>query len=287
MLRSTFCHIPGIGRRTEAGLWEAGVRTWDDLQEIGEAVLSADRARRAVEHIYRSEQALEEGDIAFFAEALEPAEHWRLFADFRGRAACLDIETTGLSADFGDGITTIALYDGEELHTYVQGENLRDFKDDVRRFDLLITYNGKSFDVPFIERYFMMRLPQAHIDLRYVLRSLGYSGGQKGCERELGIDRGDLDGVDGYFAVLLWHEYQTMGNERALETLLAYNVEDTMNLHRLMLMAHNLKIAETPFEHTARLRVPTEGPHNPFMPDLETIAMIRARMGYGGGKYEV
>ena len=28
MLRSTFCHIPGIGPKTERQLWAAGLRSW-------------------------------------------------------------------------------------------------------------------------------------------------------------------------------------------------------------------------------------------------------------------
>jgi len=52
--------------------------------------------------------------------------------------------------------------------------------------------------------FFGIELNQVHIDLRYVLRSLGYTGGLKGCEKQAGIDRGNLEGVDGYFAVLLW-----------------------------------------------------------------------------------
>jgi uncharacterized protein YprB with RNaseH-like and TPR domain len=67
-------------------------------------------------------------------------------------------------------------------------------------------------------------LNQVHVDLRYVLTCFGYTGGLKGCERKAGIDRGDLEGVDGYFSVLLWHEYQRNKNDKALETLLAYNI---------------------------------------------------------------
>ena len=36
----------------------------------------------------------------------------------------------------------------------------------------------------------------AQIDLRYVLYSLGYRGGLKGCERQLGMDRGNLSDID-------------------------------------------------------------------------------------------
>jgi uncharacterized protein YprB with RNaseH-like and TPR domain len=52
-------------------------------------------------------------------------------------------------------------------------------------------YNGKTFDVPFIEKYFGIRMNHAHIDLRYVLKSLGYAGGLKRCEKALGLDRGE------------------------------------------------------------------------------------------------
>ena len=34
------------------------------------------------------------------------------------------------------------------------------------------------------------------IDLRYILASLGYGGGLKSCEQQLGITRPDLEDVD-------------------------------------------------------------------------------------------
>lgn len=45
-------------------------------------------------------------------------------------------------------------------------------------------------------------MPHAHIDLRYVLASLGYRGGLKGCERQLGLDRQELQDVDGFFSLI-------------------------------------------------------------------------------------
>ncbi|MDB5034769.1 MAG: exonuclease-like protein [Chlorobi bacterium] len=276
MIPNTFCHIPGIGARSEQKLWDDGIRTWDDYLEMGDALNPGKKGREITEHLYRSQQALEDFDIGFFAGSIPGGEEWRLFPEFRSRTAYLDIETTGLSVDMGSAITTIALYDGEEIRHYVNGENLRDFKDDINGFDLLVTYNGKCFDLPFIERYFMISLPQAHIDLRYLLRSLGYGGGLKGCERQLGIDRGELDGVDGYFAVLLWHEYRNNANPMALETLLAYNIQDTVNLERLLVMAYNMKIEDTPFGASNRIRSPRE-PGNPFRADPVTIEELRRR----------
>jgi hypothetical protein len=34
MLQQTFIHIPGIGKLTELGLWEHGIRSWDDADRF-------------------------------------------------------------------------------------------------------------------------------------------------------------------------------------------------------------------------------------------------------------
>ena len=149
------------------------------------------------------------------------------FLSSENSAVYLDIETTGLDRHFND-ITTIALYNGHEIKTYVQGQNLNDFIEDIQRYKVIVTYNGKCFDVPFIENYFNIRLDHAQIDLRYVLYSLGLRGGLKSVERQLGMNRGDLSEIDGFFAVLLWDDYQKTGDPKALDTLLAYNVQDTI-----------------------------------------------------------
>ena len=94
-------------------------------------------------------------------------QHWRLSPHFRNSAAYIDIETTGLSRDF-DEITTIALFDGDRVRTYVNGRNLDEFKQDIKDYNLLVIFNGRCFDVPFIERYFRIKLEHAHIDLRFV-----------------------------------------------------------------------------------------------------------------------
>jgi uncharacterized protein YprB with RNaseH-like and TPR domain len=77
--------------------------------------------------------------------------------------------------------TTIAVYDGTSIFTYVQGQNLDQFKEDIQKYKVLVTYNGKCFDVPFLQSSFGIKVNQVHIDLRYVLKSLGYTGGLKGC----------------------------------------------------------------------------------------------------------
>ena len=196
-----------------------------------------------------------------------------MFPEFRSSIAYLDIETTGLDRDY-DEITTIALYDGASIRTYVQGRNLNQFVDDIQDYRVLVTYNGRCFDVPFMERYFKTRFDQAQIDLRYILKSMGFKGGLKGCEKQLGMDWGDLAGVDGLLAVYLWDRYKRKGDLKALESLLAYNVQDTINLEHLLVTAYNMKAGETPF---ARERQIPEVvlPENPFAVDVRMVEEIQ------------
>jgi hypothetical protein len=122
-------------------------------------------------------------------------------------------------------------------------------------------------------------LNHAQIDLRYVLYSLGYRGGLKGVERQLGPDRGDLRDVDGFFAVLLWDEYLKTKNRQVLETLLAYNVQDTITLENLMVTAYNMKLKQTPFFDNLLIDESTP-PVNPLSADLATIDRIKSSSQY-------
>jgi uncharacterized protein YprB with RNaseH-like and TPR domain len=275
MLTRTFCHMPGIGLLTERRLWSSGIRSWEEMSwtQSGRLPFATAKSEACRAFITQSRSNLEQQNPGFFAGLLPVDQHWRLFPEFRNNLAYLDIETTGMGGP-RDYITTIALYDGSSVFTYVQGRNLDQFRHDIFKYRVIVTYNGKCFDIPFIERCFGIEMPQAHIDLRYVLKSLGYGGGLKGCEKQLGLDRKELDGVDGYFAVLLWDDYKRRGNPKSLETLLAYNVEDVVNLEHLMVLAYNLKLRETPFHTDQKLEEPSSPPL-PFKADMKTIERIR------------
>jgi hypothetical protein len=209
----------------------------------------------------------------FFQTKLTSDSIWRIFPEFRDSTVYLDIETNGGSG-LSTHITAISLYNGKSVHTFVRGNNLADFVSEIMKYSVIVSYNGKCFDIPVIENYFGIRLHHAHIDLRFVLHSLGYRGGLKGCEKSLGLTREELDGVDGYFAVLLWRDYRARGNTRALETLLAYNVLDTINLEYLLVKAYNEKVCATPFAAEKILPMPSLI-RNPYKPDLETIDRLK------------
>ncbi len=272
MLENTFCHMPGIGPKTERRLWSAGILSWANACARAGEVLPAQRAGAVARLAEESIERLAAEDARYFHDRLPPSEEWRLFPQFRHSVAYLDIETTGLGPP-RDYITTIALYDGASVRYYVQGDNLADFAHDVGAYRLLVSYNGKGFDVPFIRSSLGIPMEQAQIDLRYVLHSLGYGGGLKGCERRLGLQRGELEGIDGYFAVLLWQDYVENRNDGALETLLAYNIQDTVNLETLMVQAYNMKVKGTAFAGQA-LPLP-EPPSVPFRADMRTVSRIR------------
>lgn len=271
MLLQSFCHIPGVGLKTEKKLWDVGITSWDKWLVPSPVRLSASSMADAAT-IFEGSLAALDHDPAYFTERLGSTEPWRIFPHFRKSTVYLDIETTGLD-DYAE-ITTIALYDGNEVFTYINGQNLNDFVDDIYKYNVIVSYNGKSFDVPFLERYFRIKLNHAQIDLRYVLARLGFKGGLKGCEKMLGMNRGNLDGVDGYFAVLLWNQYQKNNDQAALDTLLAYNIEDTVNLERLVIEAYNRNVQATPFADKLMIAFP-DPPHSPYQPDYDCVERIK------------
>ncbi|MBI2831546.1 MAG: ribonuclease H-like domain-containing protein [Chloroflexi bacterium] len=151
------------------------------------------------------------------------------------REAYLDIETTGLSC-LDDAITVIGIYLTDGFHSqFIQlvGEeatrkSLMEILSDV---DILYTYNGSRFDLPFIETALEVDLARhcQHHDLMWDCWKNNLYGGFKAVESQLGIVR-KLKGIDGREAVRLWWMYQKNQQKEALDTLLSYNKEDVMNL---------------------------------------------------------
>ncbi|MCP4629099.1 MAG: ribonuclease H-like domain-containing protein, partial [bacterium] len=173
-------------------------------------------------------------DIRFFAKRFTTSDTWRIFDRFKGKAVYLDIEASGGYQGL-DEITVIGLYDGRMVHTFVNGRNLEEFEAAIASYELVITFSGSSFDLPFIRRCFPnISLPPAHIDLRFLLKKLGYKGGLKRIEKEFGLLRGShIHDMDGFDAVRLWMAYQ-WGDKSALDLLIEYNTADIVNLEPLM-----------------------------------------------------
>ncbi|MDD5172462.1 MAG: ribonuclease H-like domain-containing protein [Candidatus ainarchaeum sp.] len=245
MLEHTFIHLPNFGPRRERRLWEIGVRTWDDfLERFGASQFH----RSYCSAIASSKYALKLGDPEYFATLLPSSQTWRSFPHFK-RIAYLDIETTGLGPDT-DYVTVIGVFDGHRTHSYVHGYNLGDFASDIENYDMVVTFNGSMFDLPFLRKAIKgVRLPNLHIDLRFLLASLNVRGGLKRIETQFGMEReDDLKGLTGYDAVLLWQAYKRRNDKSALDKLVRYNAADISNLKKLTEWAYAEKRKRTGFD---------------------------------------
>lgn len=149
-----------------------------------------------------------------------------LCSQYPERVLFLDIETTGLS-HYYDEITVIGWSIGGRASTIIKGDSHHRLREDARQALALVTFNGIRFDQRFIRQEFSdVEFPVHHIDLMYLCRRVGLTGGQKAIERQLGLDlRGEIADVDGFAAVLLWHRY-LRGDVASLETLVRYNRAD-------------------------------------------------------------
>jgi uncharacterized protein YprB with RNaseH-like and TPR domain len=247
MLRNTFIHLPGVGAHRERALWQRGILDWGCFLAAVEDGLLPDRWETAVPLVQQSLDAVADGDLSFFHGRLPSREMWRLYPEFADQALFLDIETTGLSP-YGDQVTLIGALGGGKLALFVNGVNFDQFPTYVAQFPLLVTFNGSQFDVPFLRAHFPGAcLEQAHIDLRFVLGSLGYRGGLKAVEQTLGLSRDPtIRGVDGFEAVRLWHRYRR-GDRAALLKLALYNLTDVVNLVELVEIAVSHKVCLAAF----------------------------------------
>ena len=239
MLRSTFLHIPGIGPKTEKTLWNQEIFSWEDFgSKLRDIEISKKTADRMDEWLGLSEKALEEKDALFFSQRLPHTDLWRLYREFKDRTVFLDIETTGLSFCYDD-ITLIGLYNGKETKTYIQGQNIDDFEKEIKKYSIVVTYNGALFDLRFIrEKLGKQCIPPVHIDLRFLLKRLGYTGGMKSVEKRLNICRGEeVADLCGFDATVLWNRY-VRGDNQALESLIKYNIADVVNLKVMLEFAY-------------------------------------------------
>ncbi|MCG3112049.1 MAG: DUF429 domain-containing protein [Candidatus Manganitrophus sp. SB1] len=237
ILPRTFVHVPGIGPIKEKSLWKDGITSWQQYLNLSRQMEFSFRLPNTTyDLIAQSEEALKKEDAEFFRDHLPREEWWRLFPHFESRTVFLDIETTGLS-HYYDEITLLGLYGGEsnKMRVFLSGHNLDQISDILSRYSIVVTFNGTLFDLPFLKTKFpSLRLPPIHLDLRYILKRLGYAGGLKQIEETLGLQRSKkISSIDGLGATVLWARY-VRGEIQALEHLIRYNAADITSLQTLL-----------------------------------------------------
>lgn len=176
MIESSFCFLPGVGRGTERRWWQGGIGSWERfLSSPSIPGVGLNRKVRYDETLNHAKARLEQEDARYFALQLQACDQWRLYEWLRPRAVYLDIETNS----FGQ-ITVGGLYGQSGFTSLVKGELLtrRRLCDELAQYDLLVTFNGTSFDLPVLLASIQgLPLDQPHIDLCVIGRQLGYRGG--------------------------------------------------------------------------------------------------------------
>ncbi len=228
--------MPGIGQQTEQYLWQNGINHWDDFLARKYLKRFSFRFKKHCDfHLNRAKKNLAVLNHDYFRSNLPENEHWRLYNKFKDHCAYVDIETTGLSA-ITNRITTLSIWDGHKNKTFINGFDLneRNLTKEFSKYKMLVTFNGRTFDLPFIKQKFpKLNLTMPHLDLRWLARRIGLTGGLKRIEQQIGIDRGDLKDIDGLQAIRLWKKWERKQDKDALELLVRYNQEDVVNLEKL------------------------------------------------------
>ncbi|UYP46893.1 hypothetical protein NEF87_003178 [Candidatus Lokiarchaeum ossiferum] len=273
MIEHNFQIFPSVGIKTEQKLRMAKIHTWQDvLQKPQPVSISRSIWERMKRLIPQFQQACQNFDIRSINQFISSDFHWQLIPNFLGKIAYLDIETTGLSFP-SSHITTIAVYDGVKVHDFVRHKNLGDFPAFIAQFPAIATFYGKGFDVPFIQSEMGIKLPQVHFDLCFLLRRIGLRGGLKKIEKKVGLVREETDGVDGYTAVILWRKYRKTQDLRYLETLLAYNNDDVINLEFLLYYAYNQLILRENIQ-ISKLILPKKAIPQPYHASREIVREV-------------
>ena len=171
------------------------------------------------------------------------------------RVGVLDIETTGLSPSQHKVLPGgILVFEDNSLATILQffAEQpqeekalLSSYIEEIKKCDLLITYNGKAFDMNFLgirgnklgldvsgfpynlDLYLLIKSAS---DLRNKLPNLK----QVTIEGYLGLSAQRSDTISGGESVELYQDYITTGNVESREKILLHNRDDLYQLYKLL-----------------------------------------------------
>ncbi len=162
----------------------------------------------------------------------------RKFQGSKKTEGYLDIETDHLSPLEGE-ITVVGIgkEQGEDfsfLQLIEKGITAKNLVDCIKDIDIIYTYNGTDFDLPFIKQKLKIDIDTycKHRDLKFGCWRNKLYGGLKEVESKPKIEKKIKD-IDGKVATDLWKRYKKFNDREALSLLLEYNKEDVFNLKSL------------------------------------------------------
>lgn len=235
MLKSTFRKlVRGISAERELSLWEKGIVSWDEFESSlpKQGVLFGHLTDNSP--FIEARNALKNCDFQYFASKLDRKDFYRVALEAPDRTLFLDIETTGLSRYY-DNITIVGWSYQGVYKVWIQGDETDHLFSDLSDAQVIVTFNGSMFDLPFLEQEFSnLRIPPIHLDLRFLAKRVGLTGGQKAIESQIGFKRLGAGGeVDGEGATIMWHRYRR-GDLNALKLLIRYNAFDIEGMKKIL-----------------------------------------------------
>ncbi len=183
----------------------------------------------------------------------------------------IDIETTGLNPDQNHFILGGLVVPDSQGKNAIQilAESkeeetslLRSYLSKLRDLDVLISYNGDHFDLPFLNRRIKKNyiskeeLPVFHsFDLYRILnkyspfRKMLPNLKQKTVETFLGLWSDRADEISGSESVELYHQFLRTKDQTTRDTILLHNKDDILQLSRLIKVLDKLNLHKIMF-HT-------------------------------------
>lgn len=163
------------------------------------------------------------------------------------RLVFFDIETLGLNPQLYPIILIGLSYQQGDKYIVEQffaegieeeSDILSAFKGKMHKDDIIVTYNGKNFDVPFVNNrmdkfHLDFSLNQEHLDVICYVRPNKVKLGLENCklksvEKFLDLNREDT--IDGAESITLYNRYAKTGDEEIKQKILLHNYEDVFNL---------------------------------------------------------
>jgi uncharacterized protein YprB with RNaseH-like and TPR domain len=231
--------VRGIGPVTQQKLQECGYRTLTDLcrhprwQEEAHTCLKL-IARRDFEGLRR-----------------RGAGDWEILEFFRPEdLVFLDIETTGLW--FSQPLFLVGILYWRDGHFTLKQFLARHYQEErallaallseLPSFKVVVTYNGKKFDIPYIEgrtvaHGLFYRFEQQQLDLLFHARRC-YRGLLPNC-RLATVEEGLLDltredDIPGHLIPQVYHRFVQTQEPRLMKNILAHNAQDLFSLAHLL-----------------------------------------------------
>ncbi len=216
MLKNSFLFLEKISKKKEQNIWKQGIKNWDDfLKAASIRGISKKSKFYYTQKIKEAQQALLNDDSTYFINKLPQKDIWRIYPHFKEAAAYLDLEV-----DSYGKIILVGISNYYQTNTFVKYVNLEKeyLEQELKKYKLLITFNGSAFDLPKLKKQFQLEIKIPHLDLKPLCVKLKLSGGLKQIERTLGLKRPqNLYGNP----VELWKAFYASGDKEYLDLLIS------------------------------------------------------------------